>query len=162
MSNFQKLSESTFLTVVANTPLVSFDLIVRNQAGQVLLGLRNNRPAQGYWFVPGGRIMKDERLAEAFLRITENELGQSIPLSEGKFLGVFQHLYEDNFSNQEGISTHYIVFGVEISADEVLAQKPLAQHSDWRWWSIQDLLASAVVHPYTRAYFDREQKTKIF
>ncbi|MBJ6922853.1 GDP-mannose mannosyl hydrolase, partial [Vibrio cholerae] len=48
----QRLDELTFKTVVASTPLVSMDLIVRNRYGQVLLGLRTNRPAQGFWFVP--------------------------------------------------------------------------------------------------------------
>ena len=46
------LELETFKTVVASTPLVSIDLIVRNRQGQVLLGLRTNRPAQGGWFVP--------------------------------------------------------------------------------------------------------------
>ncbi len=72
----QRLDELTFKTVVASTPLVSMDLIVRNKRDQVLLGLRTNRPAQGFWFVPGGRICKDETFEQAFVRLTEMELGQ--------------------------------------------------------------------------------------
>lgn len=155
-----KLNDADLLTVVANTPLISFDLILRNPANQVLLGLRNNRPARGYWFVPGGRVMKDERLQEAFLRITAAEMGQSIPLAEGKFLGVYQHFYADNFSGQPDISTHYIVLGIELCLVQALLEKPLAQHSDWRWWSIEELLLNPEVHPNTKAYFDSEQKTR--
>jgi colanic acid biosynthesis protein WcaH len=44
----------TFKTVIASTPLISIDLIVRNNQQQILLGKRLNKPAQGYWFVPGG------------------------------------------------------------------------------------------------------------
>ena len=65
----QRLDTELFKSVVANTPLISVDLIVRNPQGQILLGLRVNRPAQGYWFVPGGRVRKDERLADAFTRL---------------------------------------------------------------------------------------------
>jgi colanic acid biosynthesis protein WcaH len=35
---------------------VSIDLIVRDADGRVLLGLRNNRPARDWWFVPGGIV----------------------------------------------------------------------------------------------------------
>ncbi|GAP14123.1 ADP-ribose pyrophosphatase [Longilinea arvoryzae] len=156
----EPLPASDFLTVLANTPLLAFDLLLRDPQERVLLGLRSNRPAQGYWFVPGGRVLKDERLEDAFLRITAAELGQSIPLTEGKFMGVYQHFYADNFSGRAGISTHYVVLGVELRLAQALLEKPLAQHSDWRWWSVEDLLISPEVHPNTRAYFNREQKTR--
>ena len=54
------LDKDTFSTVIQNTPLISIDLIVENKKGQILLGKRVNEPALGYWFVPGGRIFKDE------------------------------------------------------------------------------------------------------
>ena len=59
------LSLDTFKTVIKSSPLVSIDLIVRNEQGQVLLGKRTNRPAQGFWFVVGGRVLKDESLEHA-------------------------------------------------------------------------------------------------
>lgn len=48
----------TFKTVVAVTPPISIDLLVQNEQGKYLLGLRNSRPAQGYWSVPDGRVLK--------------------------------------------------------------------------------------------------------
>ena len=50
------LSQQAFATVVESTPLISIDLIVENEQGEILLGKRTNRPARGYWFVPGGRV----------------------------------------------------------------------------------------------------------
>lgn len=50
------LSQEDFATVVRSTPLISIDLIVENERGEFLLGKRTNRPAQGFWFVPGGRV----------------------------------------------------------------------------------------------------------
>lgn len=69
------LTDETFRTVLASTPLVSIDLVVENSAGEILLGQRLNRPAQGFWFVPGGRIQKSESLDAAFRRLTRGELG---------------------------------------------------------------------------------------
>lgn len=94
------LSQDDFVTVVRSTPLVSIDLIVENTQGEFLLGKRLNRPAQGYWFVPGGRVQKDEPLSAAFERLTEGELGLRLPLSAGEFYGVWQHFYNDNFANE--------------------------------------------------------------
>jgi colanic acid biosynthesis protein WcaH len=62
------LEKDTFKTVIASTPLVSIDLVVTNQNGEALLGKRLNRPAKDFWFVPGGRILKEESLAAAFRR----------------------------------------------------------------------------------------------
>ncbi|ELL8702496.1 GDP-mannose mannosyl hydrolase, partial [Escherichia coli] len=52
------LRQEDFATVVRSTPLVSLDFIAENSRGEFLLGKRTNRPAQGYWFVPGGRVQK--------------------------------------------------------------------------------------------------------
>ncbi|EBV2538175.1 GDP-mannose mannosyl hydrolase, partial [Salmonella enterica] len=50
------LRQEDFAAVVRTTPLISLDFIVENGQGEILLGQRLNRPAQGYWFVPGGRV----------------------------------------------------------------------------------------------------------
>jgi hypothetical protein len=44
------LAEDTFKKIVASTPLVSIDLLVRDTQGNILLGKRVNRPAQGAWW----------------------------------------------------------------------------------------------------------------
>ena len=81
------LDRESFLEVVRLTPLISIDLVVRDPRGCLLLGLRNNRPAKDCWFVPGGRICKDERLDEAFRRIAHEELGLALERSAGVPLG---------------------------------------------------------------------------
>lgn len=60
-----KLSDEHFLNAIVATPLIAIDLLVSNAEGEYLLGYRINRLAQGYWFVPGGRIRKDEALNDA-------------------------------------------------------------------------------------------------
>ncbi len=71
-----RLELPLFKTIVANTPLISIDFIIRNSEGKALLGQRQNRPAQNFWFVPGGRIFKDESFENAFKRISLEELGK--------------------------------------------------------------------------------------
>lgn len=147
------LDRDTFRQIVAGTPLISIDLIVYNEFGQVLLGQRLNRPAQGNWFVPGGRIRKAERLTEAFLRLTRDELGHPLPLSSASFLGPFEHFYSDNFSGSD-FSTHYVVLGYEVTLNtSILSQLPSDQHDAYHWFDIDELMQSDVVHPHTKLYF---------
>jgi colanic acid biosynthesis protein WcaH len=61
------LGKQTFKTIIDTAPLVTINLLVPNFQGQILVGKRVNRRAQGFWFVLGGRILKIEYLAEAFL-----------------------------------------------------------------------------------------------
>jgi len=146
------LSQEDFATVVRSTPLISIDLIVENSRGEVLLGERTNRPAQGYWFVPGGRVQKDEPLASAFERLTLAELGTRLPMSAGEFYGVWQHFYDDNFSGRD-FSTHYIVLGFRFRVDENSLTLPAEQHGAWRWMMPDAIVNSENVHDNSRAYF---------
>ncbi|WP_462152102.1 NUDIX domain-containing protein [Pseudoalteromonas xiamenensis] len=81
------LSKETFSTVIEHAPLVSIDLVILNEKGQALLGERLNRPAQHYWFVLGGRIIKNDPLSVAFERLTCVELGEVFSLSDATLLG---------------------------------------------------------------------------
>lgn len=146
------LDKETFRTVVRSAPLVSIDLVIMNSRQQVLLGLRTNRPAQGYWFVPGGRILKDESMAEAFRRLSKAELGVSAEIGDAGFLGVYEHFYTDNFSGTD-FPTHYVVLGYRFICDLDLGSLPDAQHQQYRWFDVAELLACNTVHDNTKAYF---------
>ena len=145
----------TFQTVVASTPLVAIDLVVRNGRGEVFLGLRVNRPAYGFWFVPGGRIRKNESLDSAFRRITQDELGCPFERATARLLGVFEHFYEDSvFANAGfGPDTHYVVLSYCLELDDSTLQPPAEQHQQYRWWPQDELRFSSRVHENTRAYF---------
>jgi colanic acid biosynthesis protein WcaH len=148
-----RIPESEFLHVVRLAPVVAIDLVVRNAAGEVLLGLRNNEPARKTWFVPGGRVLKDERLDAAFARISADELGVALSRADARFLGIYEHVYEKNFAGAPGFGTHYVVLAHEIAIAEPVATPADDQHGEFRWWRVESLLDSADVHPHTKAYF---------
>ena len=145
------LPRETFALIVRHAPLVSFDLLVRDAQGRLLVGRRTNPPAKNTWFVPGGRIEEDERLAAAFRRITRAELGVEIELAATRFVGYFEHLYPDNRSRVPGFGTHYIVLAHEI-AGHSFGSLPTDQHAAYRWVSDAEALADPEVHENTKAY----------
>ncbi len=147
-----RLPLNEFLEVVIRAPLVSIDLIVRDDDGRVLLGLRRNAPARGYWFVPGGCIRKNETLDLAFGRITLDELGVTAQRGDARLLGVFDHLYDENAGDLPGFGTHYLVLAHALP-EGIAVTPPLEQHSEYRWLSVEALLADPHVHEYSKAYF---------
>jgi len=146
-----KLTSTTFLEVVRNTPLVSIDLIVRDRDGRILVGKRVNEPAKGTWFVPGGSIRKNETLAGALARISAGELGVALSMDDVRFAGVYEHFYETNFAEVAGVSTHYVVLAYVVRRTFAREVLPDEQHSEWAWLSDA---AMPDVHPNTLAYLD--------
>lgn len=146
------LADDTFRTVIASTPLFSMDLILRNAKGHVLLGKRTNRPAQGCWFVPGGRVMKNESLDVAFERLTLTEVGVAIPRHSATLLDLYQHFYDDSVFGDKP-DTHYVVAGYLLDIDDSsILDLPQSQHDDYRWWKPSEMLNDSAVHPHSRDY----------
>jgi len=143
-----------FVELVRGLPLVSVDLVLVRGGTEILLGLRTNRPAQGSWFVPGGRILKDEPRADALKRVAARELGiANVAGLKPQLLGVFEHFYPDCFAGDIGVSTHYVVIAHRIDVPFGF-QVPGCdnQHAELRWWPIAEAVANADVHRYTRDY----------
>jgi colanic acid biosynthesis protein WcaH len=144
------LPDSTFREVVKNTPLVAIDLVITDPSEAILMGWRENEPAKGTWFVPGGRIRKDEKIADAFDRIIRTETGLVRSLAESRFGGVYEHLYSTNCFADAGFGTHYCVLAYLIRLSERPHIMIDSQHSKVEWLT----LSSAGIHPYSRAYFE--------
>lgn len=149
------LNENIFRTVIENTPLIAIDLIVKNTRGQVLLGRRVNEPAFDFWFVPGGRIFKDESLDVAFNRIVQDEIGLELKRSSVEFDKVYEHFYKNNVFNND-FSTHYIVLAHKMIINKLPTLN--IQHSEYSWFNIDELLNNNKVHKYTKDYFRGNKK----
>lgn len=155
--NPQWLAKEHFDLAVEALPLISIDLCLVCD-GKLLLGMRNNRPAQGWWFSPGGRIRKGEAWNAAFQRIAQEEIGLNPDLAtEACLMGVWDHFYDDSaFSDR--ISTHYVnlphhcLLTPQEICNLTLPFGDAEQHSEWRWSSIESVAVDPSVHSYVRVY----------
>ncbi len=150
------LAADDFRMVVDFSPLISIDLVVKSSEGRVLLGKRLNKPAKGFWFVPGGRVLKNETLTNAFSRLTKVELGFEVSIDNARYLGLYEHFYDDS-ALSDSISTHYVVNAFLIELNELVPTLPVEQHSDYQWLSEIDLLNADNVHNHTKWYFMNEK-----
>ena len=142
------LDDQIFKTVVDSAPLISIDILIK-KGNKILLGKRINKPAQCYFFSIGGRINKNESIDNAMARVALNELNIDLK-STPKFIGVFEHFYDDSI--YENVSTHYVNIAYEYEMKET-PDLPNEQHSEYKWFTIDELLESKQVHKYTKDYF---------
>lgn len=155
----QWLSEEDFSSACSALPLVSIDLMITrpgDRGRELLLGLRNNRPAKGWWFTPGGRIRKNEALSTTLRRVAREEVGLNLDwLNRVQLLGAWDHFYPDSaFDNS--ISTHYVNLPhvLHLTKDEAQMVQPPSgqghQHQMWSWMPVAQASLDERVHEYVR------------
>jgi colanic acid biosynthesis protein WcaH len=149
----ERLPVETFAELVRIAPLVAIDLIVRDKSNRVLLGLRNFEPAKGWYFVPGGRILKGEPMRQAFARICRVELALDRSIENARFKGVYEHFYD--VSRYGETTTHYVVLAHEIDVEATHELKADDQHTGFSWFAESEILAMPDVHEHTKAYFKK-------
>ena len=65
------IPEVLWRKVIEAIPIACVDVLVENGRGDVLLGWRRIRPYKDVWALPGGRLMKGEKLKAAATRILD-------------------------------------------------------------------------------------------
>ena len=132
--------------IVEHVPIPSIDLLVVTDE-RLLLAKRENEPAKGEWFAPGGRIQKGESLEAAVHRIAREELDVDIVIEEE--LGTYNHRYETADVPDVG-GKHYVAHGYVVRpiSDTVSLDN---QHSEAKYFDLNSLPS---VHPNLGAYLD--------
>ena len=119
----------TYRYVAERVPLLCVDGII-GYKGRFLLLKRQIPPFQGRWWVPGGRVRKGERLADAFKRIMRAEIG--VDLRDFSIAGIYEvhHLSPDT-KIPGGRHVVSVVFEASLRAGAIITLDK--QHSAWKW-----------------------------
>lgn len=149
------LSPETFRLVIENAPLFALDLVIINEENELLVGKRLNPPAKDMWFIPGGRVFKNETFENAFKRISETELGILYKYPQAQLLGIFEHLYDDSIFGKE-LSTHYITAPHFIRVKTSDLKLPYGQqHNAYRWVKLSKVELDETIHIYSKAFMPK-------
>ena len=146
-----KSNREDFLTVVKHAPLFAIDLVVINEENKVLFGQRLNAPTKSWWFVPDGRVYKNETLVDAFSRISKTEIGVSLNIAQGQSLGLYEHFYSDS-AFSKNISTHYINVPYLIFCQKKDIYAPNVQHSSYLWIPFDKIEENPTIHKYSKVF----------
>jgi colanic acid biosynthesis protein WcaH len=133
----KNIPEETYRQIVEFMPITCVDLIIRHN-NKILMVKRKNRPAKGEWWMPGGRILKNETCEDAAIRKAKEESGLDVKIV--KPLIFEETIFED--SNLDGIKTgtHTInvsflldAKGDDVSLDDQSAEYIWADRIDESW-----------------------------
>lgn len=130
-------------SIVRNVPIVAVDLVVRHEGG-VVLGRRENPPARGEWFVPGGRVQKGESIDDAVARVAREELGVAVAID--RRLGAYDHRWDES-EFDDVAAKHYVAIGVVVRPQDGPIV-PDDQHAELR--TFEPPVPNP--HPYVEAY----------
>lgn len=126
-----KLPTDEYRKILSTMPIICVDCLVVNDKGEYLLVKRKNEPLKGEYWVPGGRVHKNERLADAVRRKMHEEIGVEVEIVNS--VGFFEEFYERTAEGADGgvhsISFVYLVRprSYNIRLDD--------QSSEWGWFS---------------------------
>lgn len=132
----------TWETVRRALPIACVDLLVRDDAGRVLLVKRRNDPARGEWWFPGGRVLHGELRPAAAARKLREEC--RLELRELLEQGTHDLLLElDDGAVSHGVTTVYVArpLGDQVQLDD--------QSAAYAWQTPAEWLAGAL-HPFVR------------
>lgn len=93
--------------IVEAMPILCVDCILVHE-GKYLLVKRKNEPLKGEYFVPGGRVLKGEKLEDAIKRKMKEEVGIDIKIIS--VAGFYEDFYKENELGLDLVHTLGVVY----------------------------------------------------
>lgn len=123
------IEQDEYEKIARQIPIICVDIVIRDRTGRYLIIKRENPPLKGQWWVPGGRIRKQETILYACMRVARAEL--DCQLTGIRPIG----FYEDIFTGEESpydfpFHTMSFVFEAKKLSGDV---KLNGQSSAWTW-----------------------------
>jgi colanic acid biosynthesis protein WcaH len=114
--------------ILENMPIACVDIAIVAD-GAVLLVRRNDAPAKGQWWLPGGRVLKGEMMRDAAVRKARDEVG--IECNAGPIIYTAETIFPDG---PESIPVHsinncYFMYPKDPHLEIALDR----HHSDFMW-----------------------------
>ena len=124
------IDENLWTKIREVIPTVCVDLVILNKDKQFLLCKRKENPAKNQWWIPGGRIFKDESILECAIRKGKEEVGLDVQID--KFLSLEETI-------MDGVHTINIVLLAHCEGEQRV--KLDNTQSTYRWFdNIQEEL----------------------
>lgn len=152
MSGQIRLEEDIFATIIQYAPLVSIDLCVV-RGDELLLCMRDNEPAKGFWFTPGGRIFKGECWSAALKRVATTEIGLDTEDLKPLLMGIWDHFYDNSVFRMD-VSTHYVNLPHLLCVSPSFSPELDSQHTSFLWVNMKEAHRNKLIHPYASKYIE--------
>ena len=135
------VSETQYKLIVKTMPIVCVDLLIIND-GKFLLVQRDNEPAKGEFWFPGGRILKLEKIKTAALRKAIEEVNLNARFEN--IVSIEETIFNKN--SEMHSDKHTINIVCKLLVDDITNIKLDNLHSSFLWASFQEL-SDLNLHP---------------
>jgi colanic acid biosynthesis protein WcaH len=144
------IPDNIYQTILGYLPILCVDVLIVHDKKCLLL-LRDNEPAKGtYWF-PGGRVNKDETIAKASVRKAKEET--NLDCTFRQIISTEESIFEKTGEMSMGVHTVNVCCLMSVS--EISRLKPDHLHKDALWVDYIDKhWHPAVINPLTILGFD--------
>jgi colanic acid biosynthesis protein WcaH len=124
------IPQSLYNQILENMPIACVDIAVVS-SGKILLVLRKDAPARGQWWLPGGRVLKGEKMRDTARRKAIEEIG--IDCHVGPIIHTAETIFPDG---PGGIPVHsinscFLLYPVEATAANDVNLDD--HHADCQW-----------------------------
>ncbi len=126
------ITPEMFKKFLAVLPIATINIAILRD-DEVLLVKRLNEPAKGYWYTPGGIILKGESLKGSVLRICKEETG--LDVESIKLIGVYTEYWSEGYFTQN-IQTISIYYSATPLSGKINVDW---QSSEVKWFQIDEL-----------------------
>jgi hypothetical protein len=132
------INNELYKEIIDKTIVQTIDIVFFNDKNEILLLYRNNSPLKWIYYIPWWRRLKNETILESAKRKSLEELWINIKEDKLKFLWIYDDILNDSI--YENISTHCspITYLYNLSKDEEKSINLDGQHSDFKFFSIND------------------------
>ena len=133
------IKDSLYKQILQNTTIITVDIVLLNKdKTQVLLFKRNNKPLKGEYYLPGGRIHKNEKLIDAAIRKSQEEFNLDLTENELQFGGFTEEFYDETiYENTNLHDINFYYYYVLEDSSKKLKLDP--QHTNYKWFDIKEL-----------------------
>ena len=139
------IPEKKFREIEKLMPFASFNAIIVDSEGRVLVMKRNNEPAKGLYWFPGGRIKIGQSFEEALKEQIQEETG--LDWSEVEIVKVAS-VSSSVFKTRHYVETNFLLR--KLSNSKIRLNQ---EHSDFKWVDSKELNSEEFV-PYLKWALD--------
>ncbi len=120
-----RLTDDEYSLVYSLVPRACVDLVIINGDSKILLTQRDIEPNKGRWHLPGGRLKKDESIAQAIKRISKSELG-NIEVVDPKLVDFMEFIPDGLLKNGTPLHSVSLTFKVNLLNGEIIGSSQAA------------------------------------
>jgi colanic acid biosynthesis protein WcaH len=116
------IEDDVYRKIVEKMPIPTVDAVIVHK-GKFLLLKRNNPPVKGEWWLPGGRIRRNESFEDAVRREVLEETG--LTCKTIKPVGVISQVFPECHT----VSVYFLVESDNVDV------KMNSEHSEYKWFT---------------------------